>query len=239
MLNKTVVIVGASGGIGAALVELYAKDENNHVYALSRSGTQFPHDNVTNDQFDYAQESSIETIAAKISKVGLIDILLVATGILHDDQMSPEKSLREIDSEKFQKSFLINTIGPALVAKHFLPFFKKETLSVLGILSARVGSISDNRLGGWYAYRASKAAVNMFIKTTSIELSRRQKNVAIIGLHPGTVNTNLSKPFQKNVPPKKLFSPELSAMKLLQVVAQITQQDNGKLMAWDGVEIPW
>ena len=149
----------------------------------------------------------------------------------------PEKSLRELSLEKFQRLFLVNTIIPALIAKHFCPYLNKETPSVFAALSARVGSISDNQLGGWYSYRSSKAALNMIIKNTAIEINRTNKQAIIVGIHPGTVNSNLSKPFQKNVPKEKLFSPNFAAEKIYQVITQLSSQSSGKCFAWDNTEI--
>ena len=145
--------------------------------------------------------------------------------------------MRAMSLEAFQKSFMINTFGPAVTAKYFLPLMRRDRKAVFAALSARVGSISDNRIGGWYAYRASKAALNMVLKTLSIEFGRRFKETVIIGMHPGTVDTDLSKPFQGNVPEGKLFSPEFSAKKLLSVIDQAEPRDSGLLFAWDGEKI--
>lgn len=167
-----------------------------------------------------------------------IDIIIVATGILHGDNLSPEKSLRDLDMESFQQVFAINTFGPALIAKHFLPLLPKNKKSVFAAISARVGSIDDNRLGGWYAYRASKAALNMILKNTSVEMGRKYKNLAAIGLPPGTVDTHLSEPFQGNVQPDKLFSAEYSAKCLIRVIDNASASDSGNVYAWDGQKIP-
>lgn len=237
MANLNVAIVGASGGVGSALVELFSADSSNRVHAFSRSEIKLASENVELGNIDYADESSIEAAAEKASQYAPLDIVIVATGILHDDSMMPERSLKNLDAANFEKNFLINTIGPALVAKHFLPKIHKEKHAVFAALSARVGSISDNRLGGWYAYRASKAALNMIIKTTSIEVSRTHKHAVVVGLHPGTVATELSRPFQKNVPEEKLFTAEYSARKLSDVINSVTVKDSGKIFAWDGSEI--
>ena len=135
------------------------------------------------------------------------------------------------------KIFSINTIGPTLIGKYFIPLLKKDSPSILSFLSARVGSISDNRIGGWYSYRASKAALNMIIKTLSIEVARNNKNAMIIGLHPGTVDTNLSKPFQGNVSNDKLFTPEYSISKMVEVMNNLSPDDSGNCFAWDGKRI--
>ena len=161
----------------------------------------------------------------------------MANGILHDEGLTPEKSLRDLSAEKFQRIFEVNTVTPALIAKHFLPKLNREQTSIFAALSARVGSISDNQLGGWYAYRASKAALNMIIKNAAIEIGRRNKQAIIVGLHPGTVDSNLSKPFQGNVADGKLFTPEYSAEKLLDVLENLSPEQTGKCFAWDGQEI--
>ncbi len=171
---------------------------------------------------------------------GAFDLVLVATGVLHEvGGLQPEKSWRALDAGSLEKAFTVNSIAPALVAKHFLPLLIRDRKAVFAALSARVGSIEDNTLGGWYAYRASKAALNMLIKTLSIELARRNPSATCIALHPGTVDTALSKPFQHSVPNGKLFSPELAAKKLLGVLDGITTEDSGNLMAWDGTRIPF
>ena len=171
------------------------------------------------------------------SKDALLDMVIVATGILHEGEMMPEKSLKDLNAEKFHRLFEVNTIAPILIAKHFLPKLNRETRSIFAALSARVGSISDNHLGGWYSYRASKAALNMVIKNLAIEISRSNKKAIIVGLHPGTVDSNLSKPFQRNVPQRKLFKSEYSTQKLLEVLANLTSKQSGKCFAWDGKEI--
>jgi len=144
-----------------------------------------------------------------------------------------------LDAYALEKVLRINTVGPSLVAKHFLPLLQKDSKSVFACLSARVGSIEDNRLGGWYAYRASKAALNMILKTLSIELARSNPNAICVGLHPGTVDTALSMPFQGNVKPDKLFTPGKSASALLSVVNRLRQTDTGKCFAWNGEVIPY
>jgi NAD(P)-dependent dehydrogenase (short-subunit alcohol dehydrogenase family) len=163
--------------------------------------------------------------------------VIVATGLLHDGELVPEKSLRDLSAEKFLRLFEVNTILPALVGKYFLPKLNRENKSIFAALSARVGSISDNQLGGWYAYRASKAALNMIIKNAAIEIGRQNKQAVIVGLHPGTVDSRLSKPFQSNVADGQLFTPAFSAQKLLEVLETLTQEKSGKCFAWDGQEI--
>ena len=148
-----------------------------------------------------------------------LDLVIVATGLLHaEDGFGPEKSLRDLDADALARSYAVNTIGPALVAKHFLPLMRRDGKSVFAALSARVGSISDNGVGGWYGYRAAKAALNQMLKTASIEHARRWPEGVVVGLHPGTVDTGLSKPFQRNVADGKLFDAAYSAGAMLDVL---------------------
>ena len=195
------------------------------------------HKTSTQNRIDYTDEASIEAAAALASKDSPLDIVMVATGLLHDGELMPEKSLKELSAEKFQRLFNVNTILPALIAKHFLPKLNRDHRSLFAVLSARVGSISDNQLGGWYAYRTSKAALNMIIKNAAIEMSRRNKQAIIVGLHPGTVDSNLSQPFQGNIADGKLFTPAFSAIKMLAVLESLTPGDSGRCFAWDGKEI--
>ena len=233
--NLRVVVIGASGGIGAALVEsLVASNQVERVHALSRQGRSHPSPKVANLTFDFTDEGSIEAAAQALAEVGPLDIVIIATGLLQGGGISPEKNLRALSYNGFEKSFMINTIGPAMTARYFLPLMRRDGKAVFAALSARVGSISDNRIGGWYAYRSSKTALNMVLKTLSIEMKRRFKDLVIIGLHPGTVDTELSKPFQGNVPDGKLFTPDFSAEKLLSVIDKVSPEDSGNLLDWAG-----
>ena len=233
-------IVGSTGGIGGALVDALAvSDRMDTVYALSRSGASHVSPKVQSLAFDFLDESSIMAATETLRDVGKFDLIVVATGLLQGDGIIPEKTMRALDLDAMRQSFEVNTFGPALTAKHFLPLLNRNNKAIFAALSARVGSISDNHLGGWYAYRASKAALNMMIKTLSIEVSRRFSNQIIIGLHPGTVDTNLSRPFQNNVPDGKLFTPEFSAAKLLAVLDQVAVSDTGQLFAWNGLRVPF
>lgn len=230
------VVIGAAGGIGSAFVELLCANEKvRRIFALSRNGDGVAHEKITHGTIDLENESSIEEAASNVS--GTVRLVIIATGFLHDGDIQPEKSLNHLDIAQMQKNFAVNCFGPALVFKHFLPKIPRTGKTVIGALSARVGSISDNRLGGWYSYRASKAALNMMIKTTSIEAARKWKQAAIIGLHPGTVETGLSEPFKANVPAEKLFRPEQSARYLLDVVEQVKADDSGAIFDWQGKRI--
>ena len=234
-----VAVVGASGGIGEALVKLLLLQRNiNKIYCLSRSKTSYDDQRVQALFIDMTDEVSIENAANDIN-ADQIDIVIIASGVLHGNHYSPEKSLKDLHMDKFNAVFAANTFGPALIAKHFISFLPRDRKSVFASLSARVGSIEDNRLGGWYAYRASKAALNMLIKNIAIETARRYKHACVIGLHPGTVDTQLSQPFQTNVPPEKLFTAEQAANCLLKVINGVTPQQTGKVLAWDGKVIPY
>lgn len=213
------VIIGASGGIGGALAEAL-REEDAAVQCFSRP------------ELDITDEASIAQAAAR---AGSPELVVVATGLLHDGARDPEKALRDLDAEWLARQYAVNAIGPALVAKHFLPIMPLAGRSVLAILSARVGSISDNRLGGWYGYRASKAALNQLVRTLAIEDKRRNERGIVVALHPGTVDTKLSKPFQQSG--RDLFAPGRAAVQLLDVIDGLKPHDSGKLFAWDGTEI--
>lgn len=236
--NIRAIVIGATGGIGGAFVTaLAAHDRVSDVYALSRTGAGPRGDKIKPLTFDFSDENNIKAGAELLRETGKFDLIIVATGLLHGEGISPEKSTRDLSHDGFAKSFAANVAGPAMTAKYFLPLLKRDSKTVFTALSARVGSISDNRIGGWYAYRAAKAALNMVLKTLSLEHGRRFKQSVIIGLHPGTVDTELSEPFQGNVPEGKLFTPEFSAGKMLEVINGLTAEDTGKLFAWDGAPV--
>lgn len=238
MTGKRAVVWGASGGIGQALVDaLAASNAYGVIYAGSRSPGTAQGDMVRRFAFDLVDEVSIEAAAERISGDGPVDLCLVATGILHDDGLQPEKSFSALTSAAMTALFQVNTIGPALIAKHMIRALPRDRRSVFGALSARVGSISDNRLGGWHSYRASKAALNMIIANLAIELRRTRPMAVAIGLHPGTVDSELSAPFQSGVPAGKLFAPSTSADHLLKVIGQTTVEQSGSILAWDGQTI--
>ncbi|MEL6860947.1 MAG: SDR family NAD(P)-dependent oxidoreductase [Pseudomonadota bacterium] len=234
------VIIGASGGIGSALTRALAeRSDVSRVHALSRSGIGVDSEKVVPGSIDLMDEASIAAAAETVAEYGSPDLVFVATGLLSDGaDLQPERSFKQQSTDAFERVFAINTYGPALVAKHFLPFMPRKGRSVFAALSARVGSISDNRIGGWHAYRASKAALNMLIRNYAIEQARRNDEAIIVSLHPGTVDTGLSKPFQRGVPDKQLFSADQSAAYLLDVLSGLTSSDTGKAFDWAGKEIP-
>lgn len=222
------VVVGSTGGIGAAVANLLDRDPlSADVLRLGRRAEI---------ALDLEDESSIEAAAAKVGEGGSVDLLFDATGILHDDDISPEKALRSIDGSAMARVFAINATGPALLLKHFHRLFPRKRKCVAASLSARVGSIGDNRAGGWYAYRASKAALNMLWRSGAIEVARLKPEAACIVLHPGTVATPLSAPFAGN---RATDDPDLAARRLLGVVEACDQSATGGFFAYDGSEIPW
>jgi NAD(P)-dependent dehydrogenase (short-subunit alcohol dehydrogenase family) len=189
--------------------------------------------------FDLKDEASIEAVAKAAAAEGPLDLVLVATGVLHGPALRPEKTWRSLDAAALAEAFAINATGPALIAKHTLGLLRRDTKSAFACLSARVGSIEDNRLGGWHAYRASKAALNMLVRSCAVELHQRNPGALCVALHPGTVDTRLSQPFQGGVDPAKLFAPTRSARALLGVLDRLTPADSGRLFAWDGQPIPF
>jgi NAD(P)-dependent dehydrogenase (short-subunit alcohol dehydrogenase family) len=237
---RTAVVVGASGGIGAAIVDaLDSAEDVDRVIAASRRPIRRTSAKIEPVAVDLLDEASIASLADTCREPARLDLVIVATGILHDGEMlQPEKRLADIDPAMLARAFAVNTAGPALLAKHLLPRLARDRPSRFAAISARVGSIGDNRLGGWYAYRASKAALNMVIRTAAIELSRSNPGAACIGLHPGTVATRLSAPFRSRVARDNLFSPTRAATQLLRVIAASTPAQSGRCLAWDGTEVP-
>ena len=232
-----VAVFGASGGIGAALVAAVAgRDDVSEVFAVSRR-PEPDTGKITALPFDLRDEASIAAACAEMG--GTIDLCIVATGVLTLQEAGPEKGWRMLDPAAMAEAYAINAIGPALVAKHVLPMLPRGRRGVFAALSARVGSISDNRLGGWHSYRAAKAALNMLVRTMSIELARVRPQALAVTLHPGTVATNLSAPFQRGVAQDNLFSPDRAAAQLLAVLDGLGPADSGGLFGWDGERIPF
>jgi len=235
------VVFGASGGIGHAMVTKLRRDERfDNVYCVTRNGEIQDDSTERTLQCDITNAESVQKCADALrNKIEQIDLLFIATGILHDDIVSPEKRLEDLSPEAMQHVFSVNTFAPVIVAKTFIPMMNTKHKSIIAALSARVGSIADNRLGGWHSYRASKAALNMYFKTLSIEMKRKNPNLILSLLHPGTTDTKLSKPFQKNVPEHKLFPPEQAVDHLYDVITGLEPDDSGKFYAWDGQLIEW
>lgn len=226
MGERTAIIIGARGGIGSAMADALDKDPN---YAQV---IRFHRESPT--PVDILDEASIAAAATSLaSTTPPIQLVIVATGLLHSVTKGPEKSLRELDPDWIMENYRINAIGPALVAKHFLPIMAKNAPICFAALSARVGSISDNRLGGWHSYRASKSALNMFIRNIAIEWQRKNPQSVIVGLHPGTVETGLSAPFKGN-PAHERFTPARAAGDMLGVLEALKPEQSGQIFAYDG-----
>ena len=232
-----VVVFGVSGGIGRALAEgLVTRGDD--VIGFSRSETD-PIEGVVMGRCNLLNEDDLAAAAEQVKAAGGADMVLVAAGLLSDgDGLQPEKSFRQQRLDAFETVFRANTFGPALAAKHMIPLLPREGRAVFAALSARVGSISDNRMGGWHAYRAAKAALNMLIRNYAIEQGRRNREFIAVGLHPGTVDTPLSQPFQGNVPDNKLFSPAYSAGCLLDVIDGLGPEQSGRVFDYAGKEVP-
>jgi len=234
---KSVAIIGSSGAIGRAFLDAYIADkEISNIYSISRTEVESNDKRIIHINIDVTDEVSVKAAASQIGE-NRLDKLIVATGILHTELFGPEKSIKDIKIENFVKIFSVNAFGPALIGKYFLPLMKKDKKSIAAFLSARVGSISENKLGGWYAYRASKSALNQIIKNFSIEAKRTNPTGIIIGLQPGTVKSKLSEPFQKNVKKGKLLLPKDSVKSLIRVIESVMQNDSGKIFDWKGEEI--
>ncbi len=244
----TALVVGASRGIGLGFVRrLLADDRLTQVYATYRQAATATDLLALQDQpkliclpMDVTDEGAIaQGIATIQQRHPAIDLVINCVGILHEGDLQPEKSLRQIEATQLLRYFQVNTIPTVLLAKHVQPLLKRSDRSIFTTISAKIGSIEDNRLGGWYGYRASKAALNMLLKTIAIEYSRKNPHTTVVALHPGTTDTTLSQPFQRNVPPDKLFPVDRTVAQLLNILLQLTPQDTGKFFNWDGQELPW
>lgn len=221
------VIIGASGGIGAALAAALEADERcGGLVRLSRSV----------DGVDLTDEQSIARAAILVrEKHGEIDLVFDATGALEIEGTGPEKALRALDSAVMARQFAVNAIGPALLIKHFSPLLPRSRRAIFATLSARVGSIGDNRLGGWISYRAAKAALNQIVRTAAIEIARTHPQALVLALHPGTVATRLTTPFRHG----DGTAPEEAAASLLQVIDRLSASETGKFYAYDGQPVGW
>ena len=222
------LILGATGAIGGAIAaQLQADPRCAQVSTLSRQSTP---------AIDFDKPDSIAAAAEALRAQGPWHLIVVATGMLTGPTSGPEKRLAELNAAHLAASFATNTIGPALVLAHFAPLLAKGERSLLAVLSAKVGSIGDNRLGGWYSYRASKAALNMLLKTASIEVARTHPQAVLAALHPGTVDSALSAPFRGAQIGRP---PAAAAQDLLAVLDRLQPQDSGGFWAYDGQRLPW
>lgn len=236
-MGRHVLIVGGQGGIGEALVDLLRHEKSvDAIHATWYRREPEPLDGVTWWQLDVTDEASIRSLAERIET---LDWLINAVGWLHDKGAGPEKHSREIDRENFLRAMEINALPSLLLAKHFRRQVKRSNAGVFATVSARLGSIAENGLGGWYSYRASKAALNMALRTLSVEWRRELPSATVAALHPGTTDTPLSRPFQSRVPSEQLFSPKRTAGYLLDVIGGLTPAVSGRFWSFDGKELPW
>ncbi|MBD2725553.1 SDR family NAD(P)-dependent oxidoreductase [Nostoc sp. FACHB-892] len=244
------LIVGANRGIGLGFVKKLLQDHRiAKVYATYRQPESASElislagehsERLICLEMDITDELQIIEAVQKIrTQVDKLHLVVNCVGLLHEDTLQPEKSLKQINSENLLRYFQINSIGAVLLAKHLLPLFRHGERSVFASISAKLGSIGDNQLGGWYGYRASKTALNMLMRTAAIEYKRSCPKALIVTLHPGTTDTRLSHPFQGNVPTEKLFSVERTVNQLLAVIEQLQEGDSGQFFSWDGSRLPW
>jgi NAD(P)-dependent dehydrogenase (short-subunit alcohol dehydrogenase family) len=232
-MKKNILIAGASGAIGKEFTRFYSDDPNvEKIVTLSRKVIESRDEKIQSIEIDYSKEETFKNLD-KIVELESISSIIIATGILHTDQINPEKSINGINFESLKDVFQVNVFGPILLVKNLLPLIKKSQGVKIVFLTARVGSISDNELGGWYSYRSSKSALNMMISNLSIELQRANKEHIVIGIHPGTVKSHLSEPFLRHVK-HNIFSPRESVELMSQVISNISQKDSGKCFDFSG-----
>jgi NAD(P)-dependent dehydrogenase (short-subunit alcohol dehydrogenase family) len=250
MRNGVRLVVGANRGIGLALVEAQLADpEVRRVIATSRPTSDgrdlerlagLHGERLHRVELDVTDASSLASFGHFLRRLdGGVDSAIHAAGILHEDAVRPEKSLADCNARHLLRLFEVNSIGPLMVARSLLPAQGRRRHFAFAVLSAMVGSISDNRLGGWYGYRASKAALNQIVRTLAIECRLKYPGARILAVHPGTTDTCLSRPFQRNVKPEKLYTPAQTAARILRVVHGAEPAQSGSFLNWDGSEIPW
>jgi NAD(P)-dependent dehydrogenase (short-subunit alcohol dehydrogenase family) len=224
--NFRAIVLGASGGVGSAIAGLVEQQPQlGELFTFSRRA----------DGFDLHDEKSVEAAAAAVSG-GPVHLIICATGILTTNGVSPEKSLKYLDPDIMLEQFRTNAVGPALIAKHFLPLLDRQQRSIAAFLSARVGSIGDNRLGGWMSYRAAKSALNQIVHTCAIEYRRTHPLAVVVSIHPGTVRTGLSDPYSRG---HNTVSAEEAAHAILSSLDKLHQEQSGTFIAYDGSDIPW
>jgi NAD(P)-dependent dehydrogenase (short-subunit alcohol dehydrogenase family) len=237
----TVVVAGANGAIGQALVaQLLDMPNVQRIYALHRTVRHHDDARVVPVRCDITQSDDLQALTQQLKNDAVaVNLLINATGLLHSDALKPEKALNQVNLASLQTSFATNAFAPILLLQAVLPCFDKQQPAWVINLSARVGSIKGNRLGGWFSYRAAKAAQNQLLKTASIELKRSHPLATCLQLHPGTVNSGLSKPFQSAVKAEQLFTPQQSAAYLLAVMACKEAAETGTFWDWNNQAIPW
>ncbi|WP_305417743.1 SDR family NAD(P)-dependent oxidoreductase [Photobacterium leiognathi] len=233
-----ILILGGTGGIGSALINAYlSQGAVNHIHATYHSSQPtIEHPQLTWHRADVSKDSDVAKLLETFDQ---LDIVINTVGILHSGDKMPEKTITQFDSDFFNQNIATNVLPTLLLAKHLSPKLKSKTLNYFVTVSAKIGSIEDNHLGGWISYRSSKAALNMALKTISIEWKNKAFNTCVIAFHPGTTDTLLSKPFQRNVPQGNLQPPEQVAAALIHLLQRLSLEDNGKFFSYDGTEIPW
>ncbi len=246
-ISHTALVVGASRGIGLAITrQLLLEKGIQRVYASYRDyGTaagllEIDDARLQTIRADLTSSADLQGIAASIKANGdHPDFVINSAGILHEEGLQPEKSLSHCRQDTLMRLFLVNSIGPLMLARAVIPLMPKDRPGHFAVLSAMVGSIGDNRLGGWYGYRASKAALNQFMRTLAVECRRSHPQLCITAIHPGTTDTSLSRPFQANVRPGKLYTAAQSAARILKEVRAAQAEFSGHFINWDGKPIPW
>lgn len=248
MTNQTIVIAGASSDIAKALAKIFTEMDNNtdntQLIIISRDVSFYQQNMFKQTHIISVENYEEQAIASAVNQIKNvanypISQVYMCHGVLHNERCIPEKRLENFSADAFTEILTANTITPMLWLKHLTPILTGKSECKVVVFTARVGSISDNRLGGWYSYRASKAAMNMLLKSAAIELRRRAKNIKLISFHPGTTDTPLSKPFQKNVPAGKLFTSEFVANQLISIVDNTPINGEASYVDWQGKDIPW
>lgn len=243
--SSAALIVGAGRGIGLEFVRQFlAAGRTDLVYATYRRPDSallgLVDTRLHCHAVDVTSEAQIAAVAQVLQVQGVqLRYVINCVGVLHDGAMQPEKSLRHINSDRLLQYFQVNAVSAVLWAKHLQPLLKQADRSIFANISARVGSIGDNHLGGWYGYRASKAALNMLVRNVAIEYRRTCPQAIVVALHPGTTDTDLSQPFQRNVAPDKLFTVDRTVGQLLAAIDRLVPTDSGEFFSWDGSRLPW
>ncbi|MFC4258151.1 SDR family NAD(P)-dependent oxidoreductase [Marinobacter lacisalsi] len=244
----TTIIAGISGAIGKALAERYLDDQAGQpLIGLCRHPDQVPepirgHESVTLLPWQAnvpLSESVAERLQQALAPSGKVSNLIYAAGLLHDEQMFPEKRLEDLDPDSMARAFQVNCVGFGMLVQALAPGFRGQHLTRVAAISAKVGSISDNQFGGWYAYRCSKAALNMLVRNLSIELPRRYAPLTCVALHPGTTESPLSAPFGQSLAKLTVHRPEETARNLHDILGSLSEADNGRFISWDGTDLPW
>lgn len=248
--SQHALVAGGNGGIGLGFVrQLLQRDPEACIHAtyhrveaaaelFALAETHGPRLRCL--PMDVTDEAQIAAAVRQLQSVtDRLHLTVNCIGILHAGELQPEKGLRQLDADKLLRYFQINSLSGALLAKYLLPLLRHDRRNVFASLSAKIGSIGDNQLGGWYGYRASKAALNMLLRTAAIEFGRKSPQTIVVALHPGTTDTPLSQPFQRHVPAEQLFPVERTVRQLLGIIDGLGPEDSGQFFHWDGTRLPW